>query len=311
MILKKPKFWDYNEPNFYAYILFPITVIIKVINSLTRKLNKVSSNNSKIKTVCVGNFYVGGTGKTSLCLEINKILRTKNIKSCFIKKAYKDQIDEQQLLKQSGKLFSSSKRLLSLNNAINENFEIAIFDDGLQDQSINYDLKIVCFNTINWIGNGMTIPSGPLRESLNNLVDYEHVFLNGNLENLDRIKEQITKINPKINIYLGKYEPTNISEFNKNDKYLVFSGIGNHKTFFSMLKNYGLNIIKDLEFPDHYKYSKKDINKIFYLAKELNCKIITTEKDFLRIDNKNSQEIKFIRSELKISNKEKFLSFIL
>ena len=311
MNLKKPKFWDYKKPNIYAYLLFPITVIIKVLNNLSRKLNKIKFNKQKIKTICVGNFYVGGTGKTSLSIEIDKILRKKNVKSCFIKKDYKNQIDEKKLLRQNGKLFSSSKRLTALNKAINENYEVAIFDDGLQDQSINYDLKIVCFNTINWIGNGMTIPSGPLRESFNNLKDYEHVFLNGNLENMEKIKDQIMKINPKINIYLGKYEPINLSEFNKSEKYFVFSGIGNHKTFVSMLKNYGLNIIKDLEFPDHYKYSKKDIDKICFLAKELNSKIITTEKDFLRIDYKIEQEIKFIRSELKILNKEKFLSYLI
>ena len=311
MNLKKPKFWDYKKPNIYAYLLFPITVIIKVLNNLSRKLNKIKFNKQKIKTICVGNFYVGGTGKTSLSIEIDKILRKKNVKSCFIKKDYKNQIDEKKLLRQNGKLFSSSKRLIALNKAVNENYKVAIFDDGLQDQSINYDLKIVCFNTINWIGNGMTIPSGPLRESLSNLKDYEHVFLNGNLENMEGIKDQIMKINPKINIYLGKYEPINLSEFNKSEKYFVFSGIGNHKTFVSMLKNYGLNIIKDLEFPDHYKYSKKDIDKICFLAKELNSKIITTEKDFLRIDYKIEQEIKFIRSELKILNKEKFLSYLI
>ena len=311
MNLKKPKFWDYKKPNIYAYLLFPITVVIKVLNNLSRKLNKIKFNKQKIKTICVGNFYVGGTGKTSLSIEIDKILRKKNVKSCFIKKDYKNQIDEKKLLRQNGKLFSSSKRLIALNKAVNENYKVAIFDDGLQDQSINYDLKIVCFNTINWIGNGMTIPSGPLRESFNNLKDYEHVFLNGNLENMKKIKDQIMKINPKINIYLGKYEPINLSEFNKSEKYFVFSGIGNHKTFVSMLKNYGLNIIKDLEFPDHYKYSKKDIDKICFLAKELNSKIITTEKDFLRIDYKIDQEIKFIRSELKILDKEKFLSYII
>ena len=311
MNLKKPKFWDYKKPNIYAYLLFPITVVIKVLNNLSRKLNKIKFNKQKIKTICVGNFYVGGTGKTSLSIEIDKILRKKNVKSCFIKKDYKNQIDEKKLLRQNGKLFSSSKRLIALNKAVNENYKVAIFDDGLQDQSINYDLKIVCFNTINWIGNGMTIPSGPLRESFNNLKDYEHVFLNGNLENMKKIKDQIMKINPKINIYLGKYEPINLSEFNKSEKYFVFSGIGNHKTFVSMLKNYGLNIIQDLEFPDHYKYSKKDIDKICFLAKELNSKIITTEKDFLRIDYKIEQEIKFIRSELKILNKEKFLSYLI
>ena len=228
-----------------------------------------------------------------------------------MKKNYHDQIDEQRLLSKNGKLFLSRKRLEALNKANLEDYEIAIFDDGLQDKSINYDLKIVCFNTINWIGNGMTIPSGPLRESINNLKNYDHVFLNGNLENIDEIKKQILKINPIINIYLGRYEPVNLYEFDKNNKYVIFSGIGNHQTFASMLKNYGLNIIYSFEFPDHYNYSKKDIENILNTAEKSDCKIITTEKDFLRMDNINHSRIKCLKSELKIYDEEKILSFMI
>ena len=60
--------------------------------------------------------------------------------------------------------FFITQKIRALNKANQEDYEIAIFDDGLQDKSINYDLKIVCFNTINWIGNGMTMPSGPLEK---------------------------------------------------------------------------------------------------------------------------------------------------
>ena len=66
-------------------------------------------------------------------------------------------------------MFLSSKRLNALEEAQNENYDIAILDDGLQDSSCYYDLRFVCFNNINWIGNGLTLPSGPLRENLNNL----------------------------------------------------------------------------------------------------------------------------------------------
>ena len=311
MNLKKPKFWDYKKPSIYAYILFPITLLIIFGNSIIKKLSKTNFNKTNIKTICVGNFYIGGTGKTSLSITLNDMLRKKEIRSCFIKKKYYDQIDEQQLLNKNGKLYLSSKRLKALKKADIENYQIAIFDDGLQDKSIDYDLKIVCFNTLNWIGNGMMIPSGPLRESINNLKNYDHVFLNGNFENVKEIKEQIYKINPAINIYLGKYEPVNLDEFNKNDKYLIFSGIGNHKTFVSMLKNYGLNIFYDFEFPDHYYYSKNDIDNILDTARKSNCKIITTEKDYLRIDNANYSEIKYLKSELKILEKDKILSFII
>ena len=311
MNLKKPKFWDYKKPNIYAFLLLPITLLVVLVNKIIIKISKSKSKKLNIKTICIGNFYIGGTGKTSLSIKINDILKKKKIKSCFVKKNYPDQIDEQRLLSKNGKLFLSRKRLEALNKANLEDYEIAIFDDGLQDKSINYDLKIVCFNTINWIGNGMTIPSGPLREGVNNLKNYDHVFLNGNLENIDEIKKQILKINPRINIYLGRYEPVNLFEFNKNDKYIIFSGIGNHQTFTSMLKNYGLDIIYDFEFPDHYDYTKKDIDNILNTAEKSNCKIITTEKDFLRINNINRKEIKCLKSELKLYDEEKILSFII
>ena len=306
MNFKKPKFWDYKKPNFISYLLTPFSFLLILLNSL-KSLISSSTKYSKIKTICVGNIYLGGTGKTSLTLKINDILKDKKIKSCFIKKDYKDQIDEQKILENSGKLIKATKRKIAIEQAINEGYEIAIFDDGLQDLSINYDLCFVCFNNINWIGNGLSIPSGPLRENLSNLKKYKHVFLNGNLENLENIKKEILKINSEINIYVGKYIPKNINEFNIKDKYLAFSGIGNHKTFVSMLKSYNFNIIKEIEFPDHFKYSKKDIEKIILESKNFGCKIITTEKDFLRLQPISYNEINFIKSELEIQNEQVFL----
>ena len=170
MNLKKPKFWNHNKPNIYAYFLYPISVLIQLINFYKEKNKK---KKFKIKTICVGNIYIGGTGKTSLSIEISKILNQNNIKSCFIKKYYENQIDEQKILKERGKLFLSSKRLNSIYQAEAEGYDVAILDDGLQDKSIHYDISIVCFNNVNWIGNGMTIPSGPLRENINNLKKYK------------------------------------------------------------------------------------------------------------------------------------------
>ena len=308
MNLKKPKFWDYKHRNLLAYLLYPISILIKIISQFKfHPKNEVL----KIKTICVGNIYVGGTGKTSLCMKINKILKQKNIKSCFVKKYYKNQIDEQEILKKNGTLFLSKKRLDAVKLAEKENYEFAIFDDGLQDNSINYDASFVCFNNLNWIGNGMTIPSGPLRENLKNLKKYKHLFLNGNLENLENLKEQILKINPEINIHIGKYEPINLENFDNKDKYIIFSGIGNHQTFSSMIKKNGLIVIKEYEFPDHYSYTKKDIDQILNYARNQNCKIITTEKDYVRLGKFKTDQIKFIKSELKIIDEEKLLKLIM
>ena len=159
MNLKKPKFWDKKKPNIYAYLLYPIALIIKLLNAL--KISK--PKRTVIKTICVGNFYIGGTGKTSLSLKINEILKNNKIKSCFVKKFYKNQIDEQKMLKNNGKLFLSKNRIEAIKKAEKENYDVVILDDGLQDNTINYNLSFVCFNNINWIGNGLTIPAGPLR----------------------------------------------------------------------------------------------------------------------------------------------------
>ena len=147
MKFKKPKFWDYKKPTIISYLLLPVSLILTilriVINSTVKKKQYAS-----IKTICVGNIYLGGTGKTSLTLKINEILGNK-IKSCFIKKYYPNQIDEQKILANHGKLFKSKNRSSSIEQAIHENYELAIFDDGLQDPSIKYDYRIVCFNIDN------------------------------------------------------------------------------------------------------------------------------------------------------------------
>ena len=301
MKLKKPKFWDHKKPSFFSYLLLPFSIILGLI---TKIKSKPKFSNSKIKTICVGNIYIGGTGKTSLAIKIKEILDKNNIKACFIKKFYSNQTDEQKLLSKNGTLFSNLKRITALNEAIAEGFEVAIFDDGLQDSSIKYDLEIVCFNNLNWIGNGLTLPSGPLRENINNLKSYENVFLNGNEESLIAIKEQIKRINPNININSGKYTPLNIGEFDKDQNYLVFSGIGNHKTFVEMLKNNKLKIVSDLEYPDHYQYSKRDFDEIIINAKKFNAHIITTEKDYLRLENLNRNEIFYVKSSLDISDEK-------
>ena len=308
MKLKKPKFWDYKKPSFFSYLLLPLSITIGLIAKIN---SKPKYPNSKIKTICVGNIYIGGTGKTSLTIKIKEILDKNNIKACFIKKFYPNQTDEQKLLSKNGAVFSNLKRITALDEAISEDFEVAIFDDGLQDNSIKYDMEIVCFNNLNWIGNGLTLPSGPLRENINNLKSYENVFLNGNEESLIAIKEQIKRINPNININSGKYTPLNIGEFDKDQNYLVFSGIGNHKTFVEMLKNNKLKIASDLEYPDHYQYSKKDFNEIIINAKKFNAHIITTEKDYLRLENFNRNEILYVKSSLEISDEKSLTNKLL
>tara|TARA_Y100000816_G_scaffold81497_1_gene55775 strand:+ start:776 stop:1711 length:936 start_codon:yes stop_codon:yes gene_type:complete len=310
MKLHKPKFWDDKNSKILPYLFLPFSLILVLVNSI-KKLIVRKKKLKEIKTICIGNIYIGGTGKTSLSLKIHEVFNKKKIRSCFIKKDYANQKDEQKILENKGKLFKSKKRFLSLVEAENQGYKVAIFDDGLQDYSIDYDLIFVCFNDLNWIGNGFTIPSGPLRESFRNIKNYKNFFINGNMENLENAKNKILELNPEAKIFVTTYTPVNLDEFSKKENYLVFSGIGNHKSFISMLKKNKINILKNIEFPDHYNYSDKDINNIVTEAQNINCKIITTEKDFYRLNNKDIDRIKFVKSEIEIQDESKLIDIIL
>ena len=163
----KPKFWDKTEISLFSLLLYPITLIIKLLTFLRPLITK--KNQCSIPVICVGNIYLGGTGKTPLSIEIYSILKNLNMNPAFIRKKYLSFQDEVELQKQTGPLYQNKKRIKAIKEAIQNNIDIVILDDGFQDFSINKDLNLVCFNENQWIGNGLTIPSGPLREDLSSL----------------------------------------------------------------------------------------------------------------------------------------------
>jgi tetraacyldisaccharide 4'-kinase len=308
MIISKPKFWDFKKPNYLSYILLPFTIPIIVNNYFLSFKKKITNKN--IKTICLGNIYVGGTAKTPLVIKFNQILQKLNFKTASIKKFYKNQVDEQELLSTKSNLYCKKNRFDALNDAIRDNIEIAVFDDGLQDGHLNYDLSFVCFSTTNWIGNGFLIPSGPLRERLESIVKYDAIFLNGNGEDNSHIKDSIKKIDKNIKIFETSYQPINVHKFNIEDNYLIFSGIGDPNTFKKTLLKNKFKIIEEINFPDHYQYKKKDIERIKSMATDLNAKIITTEKDYVKISQPNLDNINFLEIDLTIKNQDELISFI-
>jgi len=308
MIINKPKFWDFKKPNYLSYLLLPLTIPV-IINNYFLSLKK-KYNNENIKTICLGNIYVGGTAKTPLTIKLNKILQKLNFKTASIKKFYKSQVDEQKLLSSKSKLYCKKSRVEALDDAIRDNIDIAVFDDGLQDRFLNYDISFVCFNIINWIGNGCLMPSGPLREKLNSILKYDAIFLNGNEEDNSYIKNSIKKIAKNIKVFETYYKPINLDKFDLDDNYLVFSAIGDPYTFKNTLLKNKFKIIKEINFPDHYQYQRKDIEKIKSVAIDLNAKIITTEKDFVKISQENLDKINFLEIDLVIKNQDELISFI-
>ena len=308
MNLKKPKFWSQKKPNFISILLTPFTIPIILRNFFFQFLKHKKKLN--LKTICVGNIYIGGTGKTPLSIKLYQILKDLRLKVETVKKDYFNQIDEQLLLKKYTLCNIVKSRKYAVKKGLDKKLQFLIFDDGLQDSTLDYDKKLVCFKTRDWIGNGQLLPAGPLREKISSLKKYDMVFLNGQSKNIKSIKKQIRKINSKIKIFITYYKVINLRNYDRNSKYLIFSGIGNPSDFRKILLEYKFNIAKEIEFPDHYNYSNEDFEEIINNAKKNNLKIITTEKDFMKVPNKFKKNINFLEIKLIIKNQNKLITLL-
>ena len=131
----KPKFWDKNQISLFSILLFPITLLIKLL--IFFKKIFIKKYQFSIPIICVGNIYLGGTGKTPLCIELFSILKSLNKNPAFIRKKYESFQDEINLLKRIGSTYESEKRIDAINDAIQNKADVVILDDGFQDFSIN------------------------------------------------------------------------------------------------------------------------------------------------------------------------------
>ena len=168
-------------------------------------------------------------------------------------------------------------------------------------------MSILCFHSKQLIGNGKIFPSGPLRESLNAVTRAQIAIINGNKS--EKFENKLLNINSNLQIIYSKYKLANKEKF-KNKNILAFAGIGNPNNFFDLLKSNGLTVTKTLSFPDHYNFKKSEILKIINIAKKENYTILTTEKDFLRIEEYKFSEINYCKVELEVLEKEKFIESI-
>lgn len=303
--LLKPKFWD-NKNKIFSILLLPISALIQLLLKFKKNISVAKKFN--IPIICVGNIYIGGTGKTPLSINIANELKNSFTNVVIIKKFYKNQKDEHILINEkSGSLITNFTRIKALEEAEKKGSKVAILDDGFQDYTIKKDLNILCFNNRQLIGNGFTFPSGPLRESFNSIKSAQIIVING--EENKVFEKKIYEVSKGIKIYYSKYIPLNIDEF-KNKKLFAIAGIGNPNNFFELLTENGLKVEKSISFPDHYAFNKNELEKIIHYSKKNNLEIVTTEKDYHRVKNFELSDIRYLKIELQILKKNDFFKNI-
>ena len=319
------KIW-YNKNVFFtilSILLLPFSFLYFLIFYIKKTLT--IENEFTTPIICFGNINIGGTGKTSTLLSLLPELIKVKPKLVILLRGYKGIIksthkvdpihdtslsvgDEALLYANSFKTFISSNRSRAIKEIIkSENPDLIILDDGFQDKRIKKNKNIILINGNRGLGNGLLLPSGPLREITSlALKKTDIVILIGEDHTDFKIRYQ-NQLNKK-DLFKGEIVSL---ENGLNKNFLAFSGIGNNESFFNTLEKNNHNLVKKLSFPDHYQYNKKEIEGIISTAKQNDLIPITTEKDINRISTTLKNQIKYLKIQIEIDNKDDLVNKIL
>ncbi len=305
MPLKTPRFWYPDKDDkisFKEKLLAPASMLYQSVHRTLQKTKKAQV--APIPVICVGNITAGGSGKTPVAIAISKLLASKNtdLNVYFLTRGYGGKIknakvirgdeislsvgDEPLILSRQRKTIVSPNRYEGALLAHEEGAQCIIMDDGLTNKTIKKDITFMVIDGKQGIGNGKTIPAGPLREP------FEH-----GLQQTDAIiiiGEDAQNIKQKLPINLPVFHATikaDTRNLDKNKEYIAFSGIGLPDKFRKTLKDNEIKIIEFIEFPDHHKYTEKQIERIIEKAHQSNAKVITTEKDYVRLEENQKRQI--------------------
>ena len=323
-MLITPKFWyeDNINSKIKSIILFPLSILWILFTRFKSCYTKIYK--SKLKVVCIGNLTVGGTGKTPYAIYTYKILRELGYNPVFLTRGYKgthkgpievnkshtfkDIGDEALLLSKIGTTIVSKNRCLGAKfiEKHKKKFNVIIMDDGLQNSQLNHDIRFLLIDKNLKFGNKLCLPAGPLRQTIKlGIKGIDRIVLTGNnkVNNIDLFKTY------NIPIIETKTKVTKSPKI-QNKKIFAFCGLGNPDKFYQTLNENGYDISFTKSFPDHYNYNYQDINKLILTATNQNLELITTEKDYVKINNKNKLiHVLSIEMDLSVEDKSRLKLF--
>ncbi len=299
MTRSAPDFWWRSEPTAAALALWPVARIWGA--AAAWRMGKGGGYRPPIAVVCIGNFVVGGAGKTPTAIALARMARGRGLRPGLLASGYggaatapvlvdaelhtADQVgDEALLLAAVAPTVVSRDRAAGAKRLVEENVDIIIMDDGFQNPSLVHDLAIVAVDAAMGIGNGRVIPAGPLRAPLKPQIRRADALLViGEGEAADPLVRAAARAGTAT--LRARIKPTRVKEWRK-EPILAFAGIGHPEKFFATLRDAHAPVARTLSFPDHYSYGEVDAMKLLEIADAEKLRLVTTEKDMVRLGGK-------------------------
>ena len=288
--MKTPK-W-FLKRNIISYALCPLSLFYHVGSRLVFNMRKRHEYVSRRPVICFGNILAGGVGKTPIVRNVAKWFDAPVVMRGYKKSKETNCIgDEAKMLSNDGILVHVGDRksnLILLNKQKSKT--PIIMDDGFQNSSIKKDVSVLVFDENIGFGNGFILPAGPLREPKSAVHRADAIIV-------IKIKNVAKNFALPTNIPIFYAHNKEVCPYDENTSVIAFAGIGYPEKFF---KNIRVNIVEKRAFPDHYQYSDSDIKDLIKLATDKNAKLLTTEKDWVRLPDWAKKEIRFSKLNTEI-----------
>ena len=290
--MKTPKWFLRKSP--IALILVPVSWVYWVFSGFVFLFRRSGALKSRRKIICVGNILAGGVGKTPIVKQIAQRLDAPVVMRGYKKDKSISQIgDEATMLARAGLAVHVGDRKSNVILLNNQNDEVGpiVMDDGLQNPTIQKDIEIIVFDDSIGYGNGLLLPAGPLRALKRSAKKADAIIV-------IKSKNPKKKFKLPCNVPVFYAENKTISPYDGDEKLVAFAGIGYPKKFFAALSN----VVAVRAFADHYQYTKDDILRLLNLAEKHGAKLITTEKDWVRLPVEYQDKIKYAKLDTVIEN---------
>jgi len=294
--MRDPSFW-WRRVGPAARLLVPLAVVYGAVAAARQQR---PGQRLGRPVICIGNFTVGGAGKTPAALAVARMLLTQDERPFFLSRGYGGKLagplqvdparhraddvgDEPLLLARVAPTIVARARVEGATTAIAAGGGVIVMDDGFQNPSLAKDFSILVVDARRGIGNGRVIPAGPLRAPLSAQLARAHALVVvGTAAGASDVIEAARARN--IPVFAAELEPDqSFITALRRDRVLAFAGIGDPGKFFGTLTAAGIAVAATRSFPDHHRYTNVEAQALRAEAERDGLVLVTTEKDFARL----------------------------
>ncbi|WP_108608617.1 MULTISPECIES: tetraacyldisaccharide 4'-kinase [Aminobacter] len=295
MASEAPPFW-WEKPDWRAYALYPVSSLYAFVAG--RRMKSARREKMDAPVLCVGNFTVGGTGKTPIAIALAKQAKRMQLVPGFLSRGHggsfaephvvdtrhdsaKHVGDEPLLLAEHALVAVSANRAAGARLLIERGCNFLIMDDGFQSARIHIDYALIVVDARFGLGNGHVIPGGPMRARLIDQLRFADAILKmGEGERADSVVRQAARAGKPV--FSATARPRGKKAF-AGRRFLAFAGIGHPEKFFDTVGKAGGTVVLAHAFADHHFYLPDELDDLVAAADAGELELLTTSKDAARL----------------------------